>query len=50
MQVQEDSSELEDFKLVVRDKTQVEKASASAQPEERAAGDVQAQETPGVAT
>ena len=49
-QVQEDSSELEDFKLVVGDNTQVELAPAAAQPEERAAGDVQAQETPGVAT
>ena len=44
-QVQEDSSELEDFTLVVRDNTQVENAPAAAQPEERAAGDVQAQET-----
>ena len=32
------------------DNTQVTKASAAGQPEERAAGDVQVQETPGVAT
>ena len=49
-QVQEDSSELEDFELVVGDNTQVEKALAAAQSEERAADDVHAQETPGVAT
>ena len=49
-QVQEDSSELEDFKFVVGDNTVVEKAPAAAQPDEPAAGDVQAQETPGVAT
>ena len=49
-QVQEDSRALEDFKLVVRDNTQVEKAPAAEKLEEHAAGDVQAQETPGVAT
>ena len=49
-EVQEDSSELEDFELVVGDNTQVEKALAAAQSEERAADDVHAQETPGVAT
>ena len=50
MQAQEGSSELEGFKLVVGDSTQVEKAPAAAQPEECAAGDVQVQEAPGVAT
>ena len=47
---QEDGSELEEFNLVVGDNTRVEKAPAAAQPEEHAAGDLQAQETPGEAT
>ena len=46
----EDSSERNDFELVVGDNTQVEKAPAAAQPEKRAAGDMQGRETPGVAT
>ena len=49
-QVQEDSIELEGFKLDVGDNTQVKQEPAAAQPEERAAGYVQAQETPGIGT
>ena len=48
-QVQEDSNELEDFKIVIGDNTQVQNMPAAA-PEERAAGDVQVQKAPGVAT
>ena len=48
-QVQEDSNELEDFKIVVGDNTQVQNTPAAAQPEGRAAGDVQVQKAPGIA-
>ena len=49
--VQVDSSELEDFAIVIGDDTQVKKdVPAAAQPEERAAGDVQVQTTPAAAT
>ena len=48
-QVQEDSNELEDFKIVVGDNTQVQNTPAAAQHEERAAGDVQMQKAPGEA-
>ena len=49
--VQVDSSELEDFATVIGDDTQVQKdVPAAAQPEERAAGDVQVQTTPAAAT
>ena len=49
--VQVDSSELEDFVIVIGDDTQVRKdVPAAAQPEERAAGDVQVQTTPAAAT
>ena len=49
--VQVDSSELEDFAMVIGDDTQVQKdVPAAAQPEERAAGDVKVQTTPAAAT
>ena len=48
-QVQEDSNELEGFKIVLGDNTQVQNTPAAAQPEERAAGDVQVKNTPGLA-
>ena len=49
--VQVDGSELEDFAIVIGDDTQVqEDVPAAAQPEERAAGDVQVQTTPVAAT
>ena len=48
-QVQEDSNELEDFKIVVGDNTPVQNTPVAAQLEERAAGDVQVQKAPGVA-
>lgn len=47
MQVQVDSTELEDFEMVVGDDTQVPKEPALAQPSERAAGDVQVETAPG---
>ena len=48
--VQVDSNELEDFAVVIGDDTQVQRdVPAAAQPEERAAGDVQVQEVPAAA-
>ena len=48
--VQVDSSEPEDFAIVIGDDTQVQKGMpAAAQPEERAAGDVQVQKVPAAA-
>ena len=49
--VQVNSSELEDFAIVIGDDTQVQRdVPAAAQPEDRATGDVQVRTTPGAAT